>query len=506
MRIVKNIKKLQVVYGTDKMKKTNSVLGNSIIYTFGNLLLKACSFFLIPLYTSYLSTEEYGIINLASGFYGLAASIITLSLQYALIRYYADYKNDKKKVSKMFGTAITFILLIGIVFIFVSSITTTFWASIFFKDVLFFPVILLSILISVVSGLYNVYQDILKGMQQAKASMILSYTFFFLLLFGNVIAIAVLHLGANGIIFSTLVVYCIMVVIMIIDLYRQQLLSIGIDVEILKKMLTYSIPLIPHTIAFNIQTYASRIIINEKLSLSMLGIYSLASQFGGVADVILNSVQSAFQPWMYGILNENSNKSIAKLRNNTYLLMWLYGLAYILIGAFSQEAVLIMANDCYKEAWVYIPAIVLSIALKSPLYFYLNFLYYNKTKTKYVFISTVVGCIVNICLTIMFTPVLQIFGSILADVIAMVCRLVITLLVVRNEAGRIYSFWKLQFRAILPMFFMIAALIPSLEIYKNVISIYNIIWKTIIVIVYLLIVVFVDKDRLQSIIRMRRDY
>ena len=47
------------------MSNKTSVFRNSILYTLGNLLLKAFSFFLIPLYTAYLSTEEYGIINLA---------------------------------------------------------------------------------------------------------------------------------------------------------------------------------------------------------------------------------------------------------------------------------------------------------------------------------------------------------------------------------------------------------------------------------------------------------
>ena len=93
-----------------KKNTNNSIFANSIMYTFGNLLLKAFSFFLIPLYTAYLSTEEYGIINLSSGFYTIASSILMLGLQYAVIRYYADYKEDTNKVAKMYGTTICFVL------------------------------------------------------------------------------------------------------------------------------------------------------------------------------------------------------------------------------------------------------------------------------------------------------------------------------------------------------------------------------------------------------------
>ena len=37
-----------------------SVLANSVFYTFGNMLLKVFSFFLIPLYTAYLQPDQYG--------------------------------------------------------------------------------------------------------------------------------------------------------------------------------------------------------------------------------------------------------------------------------------------------------------------------------------------------------------------------------------------------------------------------------------------------------------
>lgn len=56
------------------------------------MLLKVFSFFLIPLYTAYLQPDQYGILNLASGFTAVVSCIITMGFQYAVIRFYADLK------------------------------------------------------------------------------------------------------------------------------------------------------------------------------------------------------------------------------------------------------------------------------------------------------------------------------------------------------------------------------------------------------------------------------
>ena len=167
------------------------------------------------------------------------------------------------------------------------------------------------------------------------------------------------------------------------DLSKRNMLKIGIDINILKTILKYSFPLMPHTIAYNVSDYVTKVVISEHLTLSVLGVYSLSAQFGNVADVVLNSIQSAFQPWMFNILKEKQNSAKSALANVTYLLLWLYGVFFISIALFSKEVILFMVNDGYQNAWRYVSAIVVVIALKAPSYFYMNFLYYDINKTKY---------------------------------------------------------------------------------------------------------------------------
>lgn len=440
-----------------------SVLANSVLYTFGNMLLKVFSFFLIPLYTTYLQPDQYGILNLSAGFTAVASCVTMMGLQYAVIRFYADFKDDVGKVARMFGTVNCSIVLVGTVLSVALYLFKDYWEPLFFKDIDFYPVIFLSILISFVSSLYTVYQDSLKGMQQAKKSVLLTYVFFFMLLGANLLTVVGLGMGAAGILWATLFVNVVMVIIMLVDLVKHGLFVFCIDKVMLKDMLKYSLPIVPHTMSYNISTFVTRVIINNKMSVSSLGLFSLASQFGGVSDIALNSVQSAFQPWMFERLN-NHNKDatgLSDITKTSYLLMWVYGLMYIVIGSFSQEAILLMASDSYSSAWVYVPVMVFAVALKSPLYFYNNFLYYDKSKTHFIFITTLISSAINILFTWLLVPIYGIFGSIIADIIALVVRIFIVIPVVYIQAKEVYSFIKLSVLSLVPMIFMLLALFPS---------------------------------------------
>ncbi len=466
-------------------------------------MLKAFTFFLIPLYTSYLTTEEYGVINLAAGFYGVAATIVTMSLHSAVIRFYADYKDDKTKVKRLFGTTVTFILLVCAVFTAVLFIFKDIVTRYLFEGIDFFPVVLLSICIAIVSGLYSVYQDIIKGMQQAKKSVLLSYVFFFMMLGGNILCVVVFKMKGVGVLLSALVTNAIMVIVMFIDLSKSGLFCFCIDRAILKNLLKYSLPLVPHTLSYSVSNYASKVIINSSLSTAMLGIYSLASQLGNIADVILNSVQSAFQPWLFETLNSNPDGK-KQVQRMTGILMWVYGLIFIGLSAYSKEVILIMSSSGYAEAWLYVPLIVVSIALKCPLYFINGYFYFHKDKTKYIFKSTLIYCIVNVAASAILIPRLGIIGSIISDIFAMFVRTWILFDVMRREDPDFYSMGSFAKQSVISIVFIALAIVPSYFRQIDSLSWGEFFYKAFIVLVYCGVMILANKDKVKGLLPLKK--
>ncbi len=481
------------------MQSTNKdVITNSIWYTLGNILLKFFSFLLIPLYTGYLSPEQYGEINLALGFSNVVSCIIMCGLQTAVIRFYTDCNGNKQQIAEMFGSAITFVFVISFLLSALLISTQFLWSKWIFSSIPFIPVVLLAILISAVVAIYTVYQEFLKGSHQAKKSVVLSYVFFVLLLSVNIITIIILKWGATGVLFSTLVVNFIMIVYMLIDLRYHGMLCIRIRGELLKNMLNYSFPLVPHSLSYNISNFFTRVIINSRVSTSMLGLYSLASQFGGIADVVSNSVQSAFQPWLYERMNlfeEGNEKAIKEIRALTIQLLWVYGFIYLMIGAWTQEAIEIMSEKSYYSAWIYVPFLVMSVAIKSPLYFFQNFYYYYKNRTKYIFFFTLIGCLTSMVCVWYLIPIIGIFGAIIGDIAGVGIRVMLATLHGKKIIQKVYSIHHIFLTTLLSIAWLGITVLPS---YLNWINgVIGLMYKISCILVYSLVFVFLYKTELK---------
>lgn len=148
------------------MNSRRKVFENSFLYIFSSLLVKAINFLLLPLYTYFLTTEDYGIINLVTSFSNVGIYIIGLSLYSAILRFYVDYKDDKEKLKKFYGSIFTFIFLSGIVFFIIVIIFRNQVINLFFNGVSFFPYVFIGILSLIFISLHEAHQSVLKGMQQ----------------------------------------------------------------------------------------------------------------------------------------------------------------------------------------------------------------------------------------------------------------------------------------------------------------------------------------------------
>ena len=73
------------------------LLQNTIIIAIGNLSTQIISFFLLPLYTSVLSTKDYGIYDLLITISTFILPIITLLMEDALFRFLIDCKTEEEK-------------------------------------------------------------------------------------------------------------------------------------------------------------------------------------------------------------------------------------------------------------------------------------------------------------------------------------------------------------------------------------------------------------------------
>src|SRR5699024_5717105 len=92
-------------------------------------------------------------------------------------------------------------------------------------------------------------------------------------------------------------------------------------------------------------------------------------RFGQLIDTVQSSVNKAFRPWFFEMMEKGVKDSKKQIVDLSTLLLTLYSLVYMVIGLFSQEAILIMTSKKYVMAWTVIPILVVGYSVKSIYYF-----------------------------------------------------------------------------------------------------------------------------------------
>lgn len=488
------------------MGEKKKVLKNSMVYIFSNFLIRAFNFFLLPLYTTYLTTEDYGTTNLIKNFTAVMSITCVFSLYAAVARFYIIYKDDKEKVKRFFGTLITFTFLSGICFIVIVFLGKPVFMKYIFKGLKFMPTVIIAVIGVVFTSLYSMYQYILKGTEQAKKSAITSIFYFFIMLFLNITFVVVFKLGANGVILATLITNIICSIYMIISLLKENLIILGIDKEILKTTLKYSIPLMPHDLSTTITSLFSSIFINSSYNLASLGLYSLASQFGEITDTVQSSVNTAFQPWFFTQMDKKKKDYKKNINELTSLLLWIYSMFFLGLALFSQEIIILFLNDNYIPAWRLIPLIVISYSIKSIYYFYVNILFFHRSASKYIFISTLSSSIFNVILSAILIPEYGAIGSVAADIISMVLRVGIIIYISNkfdNIGYKLTKFLKVIFFNVM---FIFIGLFFSYTKYSTSINIANLMYKIIIFIMFGIIILGSNRKMIKFILKRKKKH
>ena len=74
---------------------------NVLLFAIGSFAPKILTLILVPLYTSFLSTEEYGIADLMNTTILLLIPILTVDMADAVMRFALDEKYHKKTLKNL---------------------------------------------------------------------------------------------------------------------------------------------------------------------------------------------------------------------------------------------------------------------------------------------------------------------------------------------------------------------------------------------------------------------
>jgi len=476
------------------MISVKKVTKNAGVYGFVQLLQGAIGFLLLPIYTRYLTPNDYGIVSIVTSVMGFLTMFYLFGLQGAISKFYYEYVDDESSFRRFIGTIITTILIISLCLTLFLFGTHKFILDKFIKGVSFYPYMAIGLLTVSFSTIFPIYQGILQMQHKAEKYAAQQFAAFLVSLILNIVLIVVIKVGAIGPLLSAFIVAVITFIYSVV--LFNKFTNWKIDKKIMIKSLKYAAPLVPHTLAGWVSNLADRLILNGIKGTTSVGVYSVGYQFGNILNIVVGAVNSAFVPWFFSIMKDSKND-----RNQLYkfgnAFVLLYSLGALWLSVLSPYILKIMVNKKFYSAADCIPYIAFAYVFNGLYCFFVSGLFYNEKGTKFIFIASTVSAAVNVALNFALIPKYNIIGSSLATLMsfALVSIMVLLLSKIINKKD------DLNWKYITMYSIVIVAMIITVAIKKMQVNLIN---NICLLLVSTIILYFVSGLRYKDIKNLRR--
>ena len=378
------------------MNKKKQLAKNTIIIFFGKVCTQLISFLLLPLYTAYLATSEYGIVDLIQTYVTLLVPIITLELEMSIFRWLIDSRGKDKELFLSLG-------IFSILFLIVTS----------FVHIPFRFIILIDIIVCVLSGNFLQISRGLGKITDFSISCILTGL---TTVITNIILIVFCHMQAEGMIISMALAngVCSLYLFLRLKLYKMIDLK-QVDHKLLKGMYKYSIPLVPNGISWWIVNVSDRSIISIVLGASFNGLYAISNKF----PTIISSLTGIFNlSWSESaslhINSKDRDEFFSDITNTIIRLFSTLGVGMLACMPFIFP---IMINSKYHDAYLYIPPLVVGTIFNVAICLYSQ-IYLAKKMSKQVASTTILGAVINILINVVFIKYIGLFAASLSTMVS----------------------------------------------------------------------------------------
>lgn len=384
------------------LNKISGILRNQTVkagtwYTVSNVLNKAVGFISMPLFTKFMSPEEFGVINTYLSWVTIISIFIGLFLYQSVVVAFKDFPKD---INKYLSAVLT--LSFGS-FLFIGSFI--YGTVVLLKVNVPHMLVAFAIIESYAEFIISFYLQKLIMKNQYKIYAFISSSFSIVIVLMSLVLMFTVFKTNKPMarIFSAFFVETLVGVILgIVVLLRGKKF---VNLKYWKYALKYSVPLIIHGSAAYILSQSDRLMLSALLKgnagLFQTGIYSVIYNFGMLAQVVSTALNNIWVSFFTRSLMENKTDGIdkkAKIFSNIF--------AFVTVGLLltGPEIMKIMVRN--KDYWsgtnMLIPITMSAFAMFLYSFFTTTEGYYKKTFI--MSLNTVIAAVVNVVLNFVFIP------------------------------------------------------------------------------------------------------
>lgn len=388
------------------MNERKRLIKNTGIIAIGSLSTKLISFLLLPLYTAYLSTEEFGTVDYIISLSAFCVPFVSFLMDEAVFRFLIDCRTDDDR--KVTVSSSLFLVILGEILFILISIPVM--IAIKYKYAVYLVLYVASAVLTQMTS------SLIRGMGKTSTFVVLSFMVSAITLILNVLLIAVFNVGLKGMLISSIVAHTVVPIIFICRFRLWRLISFKkIQKYQVFSMIKYSVPLIPNKISWSIINLSDRIMIMNIIGSSASGLYAAAYKFPNLTDTVYGFF---YQSWKESSARALHNEDIEKFYNSTYSYLKNVMYAFVVVlTAFMPVAFNILINKSYNEAIVYVPPLILATYFSNISGFY-GGIFTAYKDTKVMGTTTIIAAVINIALNILLISTIGLWAAAVSTLVS----------------------------------------------------------------------------------------
>lgn len=389
------------------MNRSTKFINDIFIYAIGNLGSKLITFLLVPLYTYYISPDDFGYYDIVLTLTFLAMGFITFQLRDGTFRFLLDNEDEYTRKSvvsfsyKLLTQSSLVVLIIGIAFSFFCEIRDWWWIIAF--------VIVLS--------LYEVEIQIVRGLGQNKQFVFAGILTAFQIGLYSLIFVVWLRMGIGGIFCSNILARLVTMGVVEVQtrVFKRYFIWGFRDRNLNRALLKYSLPLLPNAICWWLLGSSSRLFIEHFLGLEANGIFAVGMKFSTILETFSVIVYQAWQETAIKQYGAPDRAAFFSRIFNTYcVILTILALVFVFALKINYSW---LVDARYLESLQYLYPMFVSVICFALAAFY-DLGYQCSKQTVRNLPGVIITTILNLVMNYFFIRVLGIWGIILSSILS----------------------------------------------------------------------------------------
>lgn len=369
-------------------------------YIVGGFLNRVLGLIALPIYTYFLSPEQYGTYAIILSYVSLGSLIFTLNTHSSVSRFL--YEEDLKKEVFLSTSIYISLLLIALSFLIIYSIDTAFLSDLLEIDIgSYREIIFLLIFFGIMFGIYTqVLIPERKSKEYTRVTVIKSYSIFFIS-----IVFLFLNRDVSSLIYSNLVVE--LVSFFYVAKFLCKRITPSVSFDSIKYIFSYSVFLLPYSLSGIILSQIDRVMLAKLLSLESVGIYSVGYTLSMIPWTVFVIFSKGWTPEYFSYMN---NRKYNLLDRDTKYILW--GAYFIILSMilFLGDIIHIVFGDKYSAIYDILPILLSSVVFMILWQLWGRGIGYSK-KTIWTSIIGIVSAVVNVILNYFLIPLFGVKGA-----------------------------------------------------------------------------------------------